>query len=317
MQYTIKTPTIQPVKLSHSDSLFFIGSCFADEVGNRFRNDLFDVCINPHGILFNPVSIANVMHGYLNQQAQPSMVYANQIHAALSYHGAFASHIQSNLEAKIATAQLLGEAGVAQAHTVFITWGSAWVYEWKETGAIVANCHKLPAALFQKRLLTVAEIVQQWQSVIAELQARQKQVVITISPVRYIKDGVHENNLSKATLFLALKELQNQGHLINYFPAYEMVVDELRDYRFYKEDMVHPTSQAVDYVYESILFNSQSDVTASMLSAIRSVMMMKKHQIPSINEQEYHRHQTLLASKIQALLVKYPHLHGRILLEVD
>ncbi len=204
---------------------------------------------NPFGTLFNPLSIATCMEVCLGNKALSMNHY--QLHNGLwhsfLHHGRFSHADRATFEQHIAESIVAGKQALQAATTIIITFGTAWVYE--RNGEIVSNCHKLPEKEFTRRRLTVEEIVAVWSRLLQSPLLQSKRVIFTVSPIRHVRDGLHENQVSKATLLLAIEQLQTLSG-VAYFPAYEIVLDELRDYRFFAEDMLHPSSVAVAYIWK-------------------------------------------------------------------
>jgi hypothetical protein len=257
----MKLQTIVDIKLSewkigYEDKILLVGSCFADSIGQMMEQRGLQVTCNPFGTLYNPLSIAQAL------SIQPSAV-SYQFHDGLwhsmSHHGSFSRANKEEAEQAVKASIDTMQRAFEEATVVIVTFGTAWVYEWKDaawlsgSGAspVVANCHKLPENCFTRRRLSADEIVQTWQPIVA--QYPDKHWLFTVSPIRHIKDGLHENQLSKATLLLALEAICHQLSAISYFPSYEIALDELRDYRFYAEDLVHPSPVAIQYIWERFI----------------------------------------------------------------
>ena len=253
--------------ISYSDKIMMLGSCFSENIGVQLKNFGFDVCVNPFGVLYNPVSILNsVERMLLNRQF--SLEDCVQIGAgdtrfcSFSHHTSFA---REDAEAFIAEANAALEKAAEhfrKCSKVIITLGTSWCFRHLERDFIVSNCLKRPAAEFRRERLRVQETTDALQGIIdlcAEKAAEDqgfvsKEFIFTVSPIRHFKDGAHGNQISKSTLLLGIEEVvANAENSADYFPAYEIVMDELRDYRFYAEDMCHPSSQAVDYIRERFL----------------------------------------------------------------
>ena len=184
---------------------------------------------------------------------------------------------------------------IKKSETIFITFGSAWVYEYEKIG-VVANCHKIPNKQFTKRLLSVKEILTEFDQIKDDL--KDFNVVFTASPVRHVKDGLHENNLSKATLLLAINNLVEQHPNYHYFPAYDLVIDELRDYRFYKDDLVHPTNMAVNYVWEKFVNCYFDDDTQTLIEAVQKIKLAANHKPFNFESKE---HQLFISKQISLM----------------
>ncbi len=252
----IEIPQAQQ-KLSYNDRFLLLGSCFSDNITQKLTEHAFSVIGNPFGTLYNPLSIAKMLEilTHTSFSNLPYLFHEGLWHSFL-HHGRF-SHAERNVfEQNIADSIQLGQKAIQEANVIIVTFGTAWVYE--REGEVVSNCHKLPEKEFTRRRLTVDEIVAVWQPIIEKFIGQRKRIIFTVSPIRHKRDGFHENQISKATLLLAIEALQRDfssfiirgSDGVAYFPAYEIVLDELRDYRFFAEDMIHPSQMAIDYIWE-------------------------------------------------------------------
>ena len=235
-------------KIGYDDRILMVGSCFSDEIGEQMQQRYLNVTCNPFGTLYNPLSIAQA----LTMTETPELVEHEGLWHSMAHHGSFSrANKNEAIEAVRASIDTMQKA-IEEASVVIVTFGTAWIYEMN--GEIVGNCHKLPESCFTRRRLSVEEIVEAWKPILERYS--DKKWLFTVSPIRHIKDGLHENQLSKATLLQAVEELKNTEYRlqnsdrISYFPSYEIMLDELRDYRFYADDLVHPSSLAVNYIWE-------------------------------------------------------------------
>ena len=249
--------------------MLFVGSCFADSIGKRFEEERFPVMVNPFGTMYNPVSVFHTVE------------------------------------------KLAGEGTVNDAEWVFVTLGTNHIYILKETGEVVDNCQKRPQRLFDERVMTVDECASWLQRAVDLLAERNPQVhiVFTVSPIRYRKYGYHESQLSKATLLLAVDKVLAQNAergMLSYFPAYEIVNDELRDYRFYAEDMIHPSRQAVEYIWERLVDTYFTDGAKRYLDEWRPLKEALGHRPFNADSEEYRLFMQKTREKIVALSKKYP-----------
>lgn len=278
-------------KIEHESLITLMGSCFAESIGYKLSYYKFNSCKNPFGIIYNPISLAKslkrIITGDLYQTNELNSF--NQKWFSFDHHGSFSAIDKKECINNIN--QSLGQAHeqLKKSNTLIITFGSAWVYEYKDFG-VVANCHKIPGKEFSKRLLSVKEILTHFEELLDLLKTFNPDltVIFTVSPVRHTKDGLYENNLSKSTLHLAVKNLVEQHSNCQYFPAYEVVIDELRDYRFYKDDLVHPTEMGINYVWEKfskVYFDSD---TEALNKAIEKIMNAAQH-IPFDKKSEAHQ----------------------------
>jgi hypothetical protein len=244
-----------PFRITYSDPVMFIGSCFAYEIGSQLKEGKMPVMINPSGTVFNPVSVAKTIDSITSGTTvtEKDLYFHNGLWHSFSHYSDFSAATSSEVADKINRRSAQAHEFLKKARYLFITFGTARVYRLKNTGEIVSNCHKLPSDYFTRELLSVNDIVRLWQEKLSNLKTLfpDLRVIFTISPVRHWKDGAHGNQVSKSVLFLAVEELLGHSTSPAYFPAYEIMMDELRDYRFYDEDMLHPSSMAVRYIWEA------------------------------------------------------------------
>lgn len=247
-------------KIGYEDKILMLGSCFSDEIGEQMKQRNMSVTCNPFGTLYNPLSIANALNFQIFQSSNLPLVYHDGLWHSMMHHGSFSRPTREEAEEAVKASIETMQKALQEATVVIVTFGTAWIYEMN--GEIVGNCHKLPAERFTRRRLMVEEIVAAWQPIIERYS--DKHWIFTVSPIRHIKDGLHENQLSKATLLMAIEHLTAEGGLtversysgaviqrsVQYFEAFEILLDELRDYRFYADDLVHPSSLAVNYIWE-------------------------------------------------------------------
>ena len=226
-----------------------LGSCFADEMGEQMHRHGLHVTSNPFGTLYNPLSIAQAINLQISESSNLPMINHDGLWHSMAHHGAFSRPNKEDAEQAVRGSIEAMQNALAEATVVIVTFGSAWVYEME--GQIVANCHKMPESRFTRRRLSVNEIVEAWRPIVDRYP--DKRWLFTVSPIRHIRDGLHENQLSKATLLMAVEQLaslEGRSGGVSYFPSYEIVLDELRDYRFYADDLVHPSALAVNYIWE-------------------------------------------------------------------
>lgn len=268
--------------VTHTQKVVLLGSCFAQNIGQLLQEYKFNVAVNPCGILYNPLSVAQTLQ-LLAENArftQNDLFFYREQWLSFAHHGSF-SHTDANqCLLKINHALANGTTTLQQAQYLIITLGTAYVYHLKSNGQPVANCHKLPDALFTRSRLGVPDVVAALKPVLSRLLQTNTQlrVILTVSPVRHWKDGATNNQLSKAMLIVAAHELvQLFNNRIDYFPAYELVMDDLRDYRFYQPDMLHPTPAAIEYVWQKfsdVYFSAQ---THALMHRIKKITDACKH----------------------------------------
>ena len=233
-------------KIGYEDKILMLGSCFSDEIGEQMQQRYLTVTCNPFGTLYNPLSIAQA----IQMTEVPQLVEHEGLWHSMAHHGSFSRADQHEAKQAIRTSIETMQQALQEATVIIVTFGTAWVYE--KDGQIVGNCHKLPESCFTRRRLSVEEIVAAWRPILDRYP--DKHWLFTVSPIRHIKDGLHENQLSKATLLQAVEQIVLHSYpspaTRRYFPSYEILLDELRDYRFYADDLVHPSSLAVNYIWE-------------------------------------------------------------------
>jgi hypothetical protein len=246
---------VSPWPISHSHRIFTIGSCFADCMGTRFEQLQFNTLANPFGTLYNPISIfQNLKNCLENTNIDDNQLVVSRNHFFhYQFHSEHFDASKEGLLEKLTTLSSHTGQFLKETDYLFITLGTAFVYALRSDNNTVANCHKMPPSFFTKRMLSVQEIVDAFHLFAASIQTfcPRLKIVFTISPVRHLKDTLALNSVSKATLRLACHQLENEfPEMVGYFPAYELVMDDLRDYRFYKEDLIHPNDQAEKYIWE-------------------------------------------------------------------
>ena len=265
--------------IHYGDGLLFVGSCFADEVGGLCRGLGFNVMVNPFGVLYNPVSIANALHRLQNGKPfshNEVIRTGEEFYCTFSHNTEFWNPFEEALLNQVNQALEAASTHFKQAKWVVVSLGTAWVYRYRETLEVVANCHKLPARLFDRFCLSVPATVTVLSDVVKKHP--DKQFIFTVSPLRHLKDGLHGNQLSKSALLLAVDQVCEQFGNAHYFPAYEILLDELRDYRFYKEDMVHPTEQAVQYIWERFTEYAIDPKEQTAMKAAAELKQMLHHK---------------------------------------
>ncbi|MBR5444405.1 MAG: GSCFA domain-containing protein [Paludibacteraceae bacterium] len=257
-------------KIGYGDKILLLGSCFADNIGAKFAEHYFQATINPLGTLYNPASIALSITDSQHSIPDSRLIYHNGLWHSMMHHGTFSGKDKAAVQARCMEGYERLQRALKEATTVIVTFGTAWVYEMD--GQVVANCHKLPANRFTRRCLAVDEIVEMWQPIVASMP--DKHWIFTVSPIRHVKDGLHANQVSKAILLQAVDELGQ-----SYFPSYEIMMDELRDYRFYAEDMVHPSQVAVEYIWQRFVDTYMNADTQLEMRTLHQLWRDCHHQL--------------------------------------
>jgi hypothetical protein len=298
-------------KLKYKEPLLFIGSCFAENIALRMQSHKFNTCLNPHGVMYNPESIARAIHHYLinKKYTEEDLFFARDCYHSWDHHSRFSTTNAATCLAEINDQITRAHEALKNAGWLFITLGSAYIYRHKQTGKRIANCHKQPQQEFVKELLTVEELVKMYKELIIDLEKYNKQlkIVFTVSPVRYIRDGIVENTLSKARLIELVHRLTDNKNLM-YFPAYELVIDDLRDYRFYKEDLVHPTDQAIDYVFEKLRTSLFDETTTAVFEKINDIVKAKAHRVFQVDTEAHQKFKATYFNRCKQLQQQYPFL---------
>lgn len=265
--------------IDHTTRIVMLGSCFSTEIGDRMCRDGFDVCCNPMGVLYNPASIARVVDRAIDgvHYRRDELVYNDGRWHCMDFYT-----IYQDSDADVLLKRVnddLDDLGnkLADADLLVVTFGTSWVFEMVDADndnrcRIVGNCHKLPASMFNRRRMQVDEIAKLWTALINKLDCR---VMMTVSPIRHTADGLHGNQLSKSTLLLAIDKLEPR---VEYFPSYEILLDDLRDYRFYARDMKHPGEIAVDYIYEKFGETYFDKATLAKAMDCRKVFKRSQHR---------------------------------------
>ena len=298
----LTTPVdIKPLehRLTYKDCIMFIGSCFADEMGRRCVDRYFDALVNPFGVLFNPCSISDclgLLEGYGINAEQCSFIPEDVIETpggfcSFHHHGSFCRPTAQEFLANANSELARGSEFYYREGWMVVTLGTAFIYTDKESGMVVSNCHKLPADRFERTMIDADQVYEALSQYVAARPERQW--IFTVSPVRHLADGLHANQLSKATLLLGVQKLVERYPNAHYFPAYEIMLDELRDYRFYADDMMHPTQQAADYIFERFMDFVLSDGDRPLLAQAEKIRCMNQHRILNPGTQqaiEFERH---------------------------
>ncbi|MCR8669043.1 GSCFA domain-containing protein [Aestuariibaculum sp. M13] len=283
MKFQTEIPLKQQTNnlIDYDSNLLLLGSCFVENIGEKFSYFKFKSLQNPFGILFNPKAIETLVNRAIqnNFYKESDLVFHNEQWHCFDAHSKLSHTSKEDLLHNLNAALRQTQDQINQTTHVIITLGTAWVYRFKETNAFVANCHKVPQRQFDKVLLTVDEVkvsLEEIKRMIKSVNPKAN-IIFTVSPVRHIKDGFTENTQSKAHLISAIHQLVNQENVF-YFPSFEIMMDELRDYRFYNDDMLHPSSVAVDYIWEkfcSIWISKEAQKTMESVNEIQKGLQHK------------------------------------------
>ena len=301
------------LEISHATRQMIMGSCFAENIGKRLVACKFPAMLNPFGILYNPLSIAaalrRIIAGELFADDSPELAFHGERWHSMLHHGDFSRRDKGELLAAVNGSIEAARTHLSGLDLLTLTFGTAYVYRRKSDNMVVGNCHKIPGTEFTRSLLTVGEVVDTTAESFEQLLSCSKdaKMLLTVSPIRHIRDGAHGNQVSKAVLLLAVEELKRcfPGKVF-YFPAYEIILDELRDYRFYAEDMVHPSETAAGYVWECFRNTYFGEATDSLATQIEDITRALAHRPFDAQAQAHIEFKRKLLLKIEALKEKYP-----------
>lgn len=313
MQFNTKIEIPRSVfPISHQDKIILMGSCFIENIGKKLISSKFDVQLNPFGILYNPLSISQALNRLIggNPFSEKELFQDKGVYHSFWHHSRFSALDKATCLNNINTSFDQAQEYLKESELLIITFGTANIYRLSENGMVVGNCHKLPASTFCRERLNVADIVTEWELLLDKLYTLNHQIKIlfTVSPIRHLKDGAHENQLSKSTLLLAIDELCAKYNNLYYFPSYEIVLDELRDYRFYAEDMLHPSETAVDYIWQRFTETYFSKETTGIMEEWRKIALNINHKPFNPHTEEYKHFLKLTLDKINLFKKKYPYI---------
>ena len=298
------------LRISHHTKMLVMGSCFAQNIGTKLCESKFDVLLNPFGILYNPISIAQAIEYLIEkkQWTEDDFFFDQGLYHSFSHHGSFSHHDSEQCLQNTNIWQQKATLSLHDANILLVTFGTSYVYEHLTSGKVVANCHKRPSSEFKRYRLSVEAIVEKWIAVIDKAREANPKlsVVFTVSPIRHLRDGAHDNQLSKSTLLLAIDQIEQRRNDVHYFPSYEILLDDLRDYRFYDQDMVHPNALTVEYIWNIFAETFFSEQTRAIAFEWLKLKKAIDHR-PINQETDQHTHflkQTLL--KLNEFSSKYP-----------
>lgn len=299
-------------KIEVEDKIFSIGSCFASEMSDLFQQGQLQSINNPFGTIFNPFSINNSIKRLHDAEFyhEEELITFNDEFISLDHHTGFDTrYIHQTLE-KINSKLEEGNSFLQNSNWVIITYGTSFIYEFVPKQKLVANCHKIPQKFFEKRLLTHQELTDSIYNTILNLEDICKddvQILFTVSPVRHTKDGMIENQLSKSKLITAIHETIPQFENCHYLPVYEILMDDLRDYRFYKDDMIHPNNQAVNYIFDKFGTAYFSEETKDFIKENFKINKALEHRTDDEKDPKYIEFKEKLSQKIEAQRQKVKH----------
>ena len=294
-------------QIGYGDKILLLGSCFADNIGEKFCEHYFQTTINPFGILYNPVSIMKAIQQSLRPDSKRNILQHNGLWHSMMHHGSFSHPDKTELLRRCEESQKVMCNALNESSTIVVTFGTSWIYEMD--GLVVANCHKMPADRFRRDCMSADQIIQMWLPLLVQIP--NKNWIFTVSPIRHIKDGLHANHLSKYILMQAIDTLIVNARELNptsnysYFPSYEIMMDELRDYRFYAEDMVHPSNVAVEYIWKRFVDTYMNAETQSEMHVLHQLWRDRNHRFLHPDSEEAKRFEQRTMQKLLELQQYY------------
>lgn len=299
--------------IGYKQPVMMLGSCFTDNIGGYLEKYLFKVSVNPFGVIYNPMSIKNSIDALLDreQYLPGDLEFHNELYFSFDHYTKFSDPDSNRALEKINHEFLEAKELFTQCSHLILTFGSAFVYEHKESGRIVNNCHKLPASHFTRRLLTIEEIIRNYKKLFDRIHSLNPEIktMLTVSPVRHIKDGLSGNQRSKSVLLLAAAELEKQHpKTCSYFPSYEIMMDDLRDYRYYNSDLLHPNDQAIAYIWNRFLENCINYNAAAIIQKLNPLLKALHHRPLHTHTEAYKKFREQTEEKIRKLKNSFPHL---------
>mgnify|MGYP006181377469 FL=1 len=312
MQFTTKIPVQKSsFPIDYDSKIILLGSCFAENMGEKFQYFKFQATTNPFGIIFNAVSLEKLIRRAVENRmfTENDIFFHNDLWHCFEVHSELSNPDKDAFLESLNDLIRLTNQQLNDSTHIIITLGTSWVYRNIESNEIVANCHKVPQKQFTKELLSINQTEESLQSIISLIHSVNPNCnfIFTVSPVRHIKDGFVENTLSKAHLVAAIhKTITNNPSLITYFPAYEIMMDELRDYRFYAEDMLHPNQTAIDYIWIQFFENYISESEFGLMNEICSIQKGLKHRPFNPNTESHQKFLNQLDLKIQTIQNQHP-----------
>ena len=301
--------------MRHSDKMMLMGSCFSDNIGARLKDAMVDVVVNPFGTIFNPLSIASSVHKLIDCEVVAGMdlFLANGVWNCYDFHSRFSMANKDAALERMNDSITVAHNHLRQCKTLVLTLGTAVVYRRRDTGEVVNNCHKVPQHEFTRRLASVEECTEALNAVMARLHEfnPELRVLFTVSPIRHIADGLEMNSLSKAVLRVAVNNVVRANkEWSGYFPAYEIVIDDLRDYRFYTADMVHPSDVAIEYIWKTFQATYFDDRSTQAIARCERVSKRLKHRPMSNNPDVVARFNADTEAVIANLKKEYPYINA-------
>lgn len=310
MNFTTKIPISKSInQIDYNSKIVSLGSCFAENMGSKLDYFKFQNTTNPFGIIFNPISIEKIIERVVKNKefTEEDIFFNNEQWSCFEVHSDVSNSSKEQLVQNLNQILVDTQKQLEEATHIIITYGTSWIYRNIERDLIVANCHKVPQKQFTKELLSVETIeksIQNTLDLIAQINTNCN-VIFTISPVRHLKDGFVENQVSKAHLITAIYKATIENLSVNYFPSYEIIMDELRDYRFYAEDMMHPSQIAINYIWQRFKETTMSENAFATMEAVENIQKSLQHRPFNPNSENHQKFERSLKEKITKLVAQY------------
>ena len=310
LQTQLSTPKEKINPINYHSKIFLLGSCFSENIGNKLAYYQFQSSQNPFGILFHPKAIERLITNAINKKTytEKDVFFLNERWHSFDAHSSLSATDKNILLNNLDHAITQTNSQLKEASHIVITLGTSWVYRFIEQDIIVANCHKVQQKKFLKELLSIDEVTESLETIIALITSvnPKASILFTVSPVRHLKDGFTQNQQSKSHLISAIHQLVDPRKNTYYFPSYEIMMDELRDYRFYAEDMIHPNQTAINYIWEKFTHTWISEASLEPMKEISTIQNGKNHKPFNSKSEEHQQFLQTLKNKIKALQEKYP-----------
>jgi lysophospholipase L1-like esterase len=313
LQTKIPLSTEKSNPISYDSKLILLGSCFSENIGDKLKYFKFRTTQNPFGILFHPKAIENLIVNSINEKvySENDIVFQNERWHCFDAHSSLSSADKNELLANLNSKIKSTKKSLEEATHIIITLGTSWIYRFTETDTTVANCHKIPQKKFLKELLSVDEVSESLDAIISLLKSINKdiKVIFTVSPVRHLKDGFMENTLSKSHLIAGIHSAIDIKNNTHYFPSYEIMMDELRDYRFYAEDMIHPSKTAINYIWERFHGAWIDEKITKIMDEIDVIQKGIAHKPFNKNSDQHQKFLEKLSEKQEKITSVFPFIH--------
>ncbi len=298
--------------IDYSSSIFLLGSCFSENIGNKLGYYKFQTSQNPLGILFHPKAIETLITHAINEKeyTEEDVFFSNERWHCFDAHSQLSNASKEGLLRDLNAAVKETHQQLKESSHIVLTLGTAWIYRFIETDTLVANCHKVPQKKFLKELLSIDEVTESLEAIISLINSVNPKatILLTVSPVRHLKDGFVENQQSKAHLISAIHQVVEPRKRVHYFPSYELMMDELRDYRFYAEDMIHPNATAINYIWEKFAGSWISESAHNTMKKVESVQKRLSHKPFNPNSEEHQQFLQKVTTDVQTIQQEHPHI---------